>query len=95
MALVIVEKGDTQDVAKRLSLSDKPLFIGRPTPDSMPDIPLGDDYVSRRLRSCSVRASFRCGTYVAALRATSHRQGDPDTPYARVQNLGRVQVVVR
>ena len=35
------------------------------------------------------------GTYFPALRATSQRQGDARTPFARVQNLGRVRVVVR
>ena len=35
------------------------------------------------------------GTYFPALRATSQRQGNAETPYARVQNLGRVRVVVK
>ena len=35
------------------------------------------------------------GTYFPVLRATSQRQGDPATPWARVQNLGRVRVVVQ
>jgi hypothetical protein len=34
------------------------------------------------------------GTYFPALRAALHRNGDPETPYARVQNIGRVRVVV-
>ena len=34
------------------------------------------------------------GTYYAALRATAQRDGDTDTSFARVQNLGRVRVVV-
>ena len=34
------------------------------------------------------------GTYFPALRATSQRDGDPNTPFAKVQNLGRVRVVV-
>jgi hypothetical protein len=34
------------------------------------------------------------GTYFPALRVTSQRQGDVDSPFARVQNLGRVRVVV-
>jgi hypothetical protein len=29
------------------------------------------------------------------LRATSQREGDAKTPYARIQNLGRVRVVVK
>ncbi|HEX7853687.1 MAG TPA: hypothetical protein VF503_08345 [Sphingobium sp.] len=35
------------------------------------------------------------GTYFPALRGISQRQGDRATPYARIQNLGRVRVVVR
>ena len=35
------------------------------------------------------------GTYFPALRATSQRDGDSKTPFARVQNLGRVRVVVQ
>ena len=34
------------------------------------------------------------GTYFPVLRAASQRQGDAKTPYARVQNLARVRVVV-
>ncbi|MFG2971110.1 Tat pathway signal sequence domain protein [Streptomyces sp. NPDC048288] len=34
------------------------------------------------------------GTYFAVLRATVQREGDAKTPFARVQNLGRVRVVV-
>ena len=35
------------------------------------------------------------GTYFPALRGVSQRQGDRVTPYARVQNLGRVRIVVK
>lgn len=35
------------------------------------------------------------GTYFSVLRATSQREGDPQTPYARVKNLARVRVVVK
>ncbi|RJF91237.1 PKD domain-containing protein [Sphingomonas cavernae] len=34
------------------------------------------------------------GTYFPALRVASERNGDAATPYARIQNLGRVRVVV-
>jgi hypothetical protein len=37
----------------------------------------------------------KAGTYFVALRGTSQRQGDRTTPYARIQNLGRVRVVVK
>lgn len=35
------------------------------------------------------------GTYFPVLRAASQRDGDSKTPYTRVQNLGRVRVVVK
>lgn len=35
------------------------------------------------------------GTYFPVLRATSHREGDPEALYARIQNLARVRVVVK
>ena len=37
----------------------------------------------------------KSGTYFPVLRATSQREGNTQTPYARVQNLARVRVVVR
>ncbi|MET8208882.1 PKD domain-containing protein [Streptomyces sp. NPDC005373] len=45
-----------------------------------------------------VSASFtysKPGTYFPALRAVSQRDGDSSTPYAKIQNLGRMRVVVR
>jgi hypothetical protein len=35
------------------------------------------------------------GTYFPVIRVTSQREGDRDTPYGRIQNLGRVRVVVQ
>ncbi|SFF20713.1 PKD domain-containing protein [Spirosoma endophyticum] len=35
------------------------------------------------------------GTYFTTLRAVSQRQGDASTPFARIQNLDRVRVVVK
>lgn len=35
------------------------------------------------------------GVYYPSLRVTSQREGNPDTPFTRVQNLGRVRVVVQ
>ncbi|WP_236549302.1 PKD domain-containing protein [Novosphingobium sp. TCA1] len=35
------------------------------------------------------------GTYFVALRGALQREGDSRTPYARIENLGRVRVVVR
>ena len=37
----------------------------------------------------------KLGTYFPVLRASSQREGDPKTPYSRVQNLARVRVVVK
>ena len=37
----------------------------------------------------------KTGTYFPALRVASQRDGDFSTPFTRVQNLGRVRVVVR
>lgn len=43
----------------------------------------------------TVRHRFdKQGTYFPALRGVSQREGDRRTPYARIQNLGRVRVVV-
>ena len=36
----------------------------------------------------------RPGTYFPAVRAVAHRDGDRSTPFARIQNLGRMRVVV-
>ncbi len=35
------------------------------------------------------------GTYFSVLRAASQREADSQTPYARIQNLARVRVVVK
>jgi hypothetical protein len=48
--------------------------------------------------SVAVKATYsylKPGTYFAVLRAASQRKGDSKTPYARVQNLARVRVVVK
>ena len=42
-----------------------------------------------------VHSFDRAGTYFVTLRAASQRSDDRDTPFARVQNLGRARVVVR
>lgn len=41
-----------------------------------------------------IYAFSKPGTYFPVLRSTSHRQGDFNTRLARIQNLGRVRVVV-
>jgi hypothetical protein len=41
------------------------------------------------------RHSFTApGTYFPTVRVAAHRDGDGTTPYARIQNLARVRVVV-
>lgn len=58
-----------------------------------------DEPVTKLLRSTVIlKQTFTFatpGTYFPVLRATSQREGDPDTPFARVDNIGRVRVVVR
>jgi hypothetical protein len=47
------------------------------------------------VRLSATHSFAKPGTYFAVLRATSHRHGDMQTPYARIQNIARVRVVVR
>ncbi|QIG81949.1 hypothetical protein G5C33_14070 [Sphingosinithalassobacter tenebrarum] len=66
-------------------------FEGDGTFDARADLPEGTG------ESAQVSASHRYtrpGTYFAVLRGTSQREGDRETPFARVQNLARVRVVV-
>ena len=42
----------------------------------------------------AAHAYSRPGTYYAVLRATSQREGNTQTPYARIQNIARARVVV-
>ncbi|HKN08334.1 MAG TPA: hypothetical protein VJ376_02475, partial [Pseudomonadota bacterium] len=54
--------------------------------------------VPRGAKTATVTITHRFanpGTYFPALRGISQRQGDASTPYARIQNLGRVRVVVK
>lgn len=54
--------------------------------------------VKRGARTVTVSVTHRFdrpGTFFPALRATSQREGNAATPYARIENLGRVRVVVR
>lgn len=45
--------------------------------------------------TAELRHSFTApGTYFPAVRVSSHRTGDASTPFARIQNLARVRVVV-
>jgi len=55
--------------------------------------PLGDLKTTLTLKT--THSFAQPGTYFPVLRVTSQREGDAKTPYARVQNLGRVRVVVK
>ncbi|MFG1965445.1 PKD domain-containing protein [Nonomuraea sp. NPDC049028] len=51
-----------------------------------------------RRASAEVRMTFtytKPGTYFPALRAIAQRDGDANTPFTKIQNLGRMRVVVR
>jgi hypothetical protein len=57
----------------------------------------GEIRPSRRSTTVTVTATYTFtapGTFFPAIRVASQRDGDRDTPYARVQNLGRARVVV-
>ena len=54
----------------------------------------GLDGSATRLGLTTTYAFSEPGTYFPALRVASHRQGDVNSPFARVLNLGRVRVVV-
>ena len=53
------------------------------------------DHKSAKVAVTASHAYTHPGTYFAAIRAASLRQGDAETPYARAQNLGRVRVIVK
>jgi hypothetical protein len=59
------------------------------------DVEPGVDGNRSRLTLRTSHAFAEPGTWFPALRVTSQRQGDVETAFARVQNLGRVRVVVR
>ncbi|WP_419872327.1 PKD domain-containing protein [Candidatus Pristimantibacillus sp. PTI5] len=51
--------------------------------------------ISKKKVEVTVQYTYsKPGTYFPALRVTSEREGDKNTPFANVQNLGRVRVVV-
>ena len=48
-------------------------------------------------KNVKVKTSYtfsKNGTYFPAIRVTSQRQGDSETPHTRIRNIGRVRVVV-
>jgi hypothetical protein len=53
---------------------------------------------ARSRQRVTVRNTYKFtkpGTYFPTLRVASQRQSDAQTPYARIQNLARVRVIVR
>jgi hypothetical protein len=58
--------------------------------------PVGADVTPQERVSLSASHAYsKPGTYFPALRITSQREGNKTTPYARIQNLARVRVVVK
>jgi hypothetical protein len=55
----------------------------------------GPDASGPRVTVNATHAFSKPGTYFPALRVASQRQGDAKTPFARIQNLGRVRVVAK
>ena len=53
------------------------------------------DTPETRVRLSTAFVFTKPGTFFPVLRAASQRQGDVLTPYGRIQNIGRVRVVVR
>ncbi|MHA2386234.1 MAG: hypothetical protein ACXAEE_08505 [Candidatus Thorarchaeota archaeon] len=61
------------------------------------DYPVVQKLKDTTKRSVKVKTDYTfsgSGTYFPVIRVALHRNGDPETPYARVQNIGRVRVVV-
>lgn len=54
-----------------------------------------ENEASERIQLELRHAFDKPGTYFPAVRASAHREGRNDTPYARIQNLARVRVVVK
>jgi hypothetical protein len=59
-----------------------------------PDAAELDDPTSETVHVTATHAFTKPGTYFPALRVASQREGNPNTPFARSLNLGRVRVVV-
>lgn len=53
------------------------------------------DKTGSRVTLKTTHAFAKPGTYFPTLRVASQRQGDTETPFARIQNLDRVRVVVK
>ncbi len=62
------------------------------------DYPRAEPGMDGDLAKVTVTTSYafsQPGTYFPALRITSQRQGDPNTPHTRILNLARARVIVR
>jgi len=60
------------------------------------DYPITEKFEDKN-KNVKVKTSYtfsKNGTYFPAIRVTSQRQGDSETPHARIRNIGRVRVVV-
>ncbi|MET0490125.1 MAG: hypothetical protein ABW143_07815 [Acidimicrobiales bacterium] len=63
--------------------------------DGATEFPVREDVVAGERAVVEHRRSFaEPGTYFPTVRVAAHRDGDGTTPYARIQNLARVRVVV-
>ena len=63
--------------------------------DGAGDFPVREDVTAGEQAVVEHRHSFaEPGTYFPTVRVAAHRDGDRTTPYARIQNLARVRVVV-
>jgi len=71
-------------------------FEGQGTYPTVQQISEGKSNATGSRVTLTMTHSFaKPGTYFPALRASSQREGDASTLFARIQNLGRVRVVVR
>ncbi|MET0489916.1 MAG: hypothetical protein ABW143_06765, partial [Acidimicrobiales bacterium] len=63
--------------------------------DGAAEFPVREAVVAGERAVVEHRHSFaEPGTYFPTVRVAAHRDGDGTTPYARIQNLARVRVVV-
>jgi len=61
------------------------------------DYPITEQFKDIKSNRAKVKTTYtfsESGTYFPAVRVTSQRQGDSQTPNARIRNIGRVRVVV-
>jgi hypothetical protein len=65
---------------------------GSSTPGSFVDTGFGDIRPAVNIETTAVFSAP--GTYFPVLRGTTQREGDPSTPFARIENIARVRVVV-